>query len=37
MIPPPLYKENFFEMKQDVINVLYPKLIREIADEIGLK
>ena len=32
-----LYIPDFWNMKHDVINELYPKLIREIADIIGLK
>ena len=36
MIPPPVYGD-IFGMQEDVINKLYPQLIPQIANEMGLK
>ena len=36
MIPPPLYLDNFIKMNQTVINGVFPKLIPDIARQLGL-
>ena len=33
MIPPPIYKDGVFDMKQDVINKIFPVVIRQLAFE----
>ena len=37
MVPPPLYRDGFLAMNQTVINEWYPKEIRDIANETGIK
>jgi lysophospholipase L1-like esterase len=33
MIPPPLYKDGQFDIQQNVINKIYPKIIPKLAFE----